>query len=1111
MSVTVYMKAAPEINTAAIAPGKVGREYEVQIDASGDIPIYVSADGLPAGLEVRELWHQLPNSVEENPGLSIYSPPLIRYYVPSILIAGIPEESGSFDIVVSVRNEWGDSADRTLTLYIAPPDDPIAIDIAHFPDEVFRDYILYNYDTNHDGMLGWQEIAAIQTFPADFSYTADPENGLVMTSPNTLAITDLTGIEYFTNLKTVCLPKGVKNVDLTGNTSLEALFLNEAEVESLDISGDTELRIIGGWISADIPQPFYCPPPRQWPETFKYIEYLELPPGDITQLDLEDNTELKRAEIPPQNASGDLISDDSAEYPYSFDFRTIISEDNLPKIDRDSIQVFDENGGTMQYVFDNYVLRFRTPPHVIKYKYDTGALNLKMDVTITIKQEYLVVRPEFTFASDDVPEGREGETYSFDITVRGTGPFRWVITDGRLPDGLTLDENTGRISGIPTGQGNFRVMITVSNSQYSVSITIIIIIRGRTGGGIEFTVSPDDVPEGREGESYSFDITVRGTGPFRWVITDGRLPGGLTLDENTGRISGIPTAHNSFRVTITVSDSSGYSVSITITIIIREAVAKPSITVTTPNTGTVGQSYTFRITVSGTAPFTWSVTSGSLPPGLILNQDGTITGTPTRADTFTFTITVSNSAGSVSQEFTIIIRAGGGSSSGLSITTASITSGTINVSYTFTLIASGSTSITWRIISGSLPAGLTLSTAGIISGTPTERGTFRFTVQASGGGRTVTREFTITINGEDTADITAPRITTSSLISGVLRISYSFRLTASGTSPVTWSVSKGTLPPGLSLMASGEIRGTPTAAGTFTFTVSVRNTAGEDSREFTLIIRASGDVSPDIGDGVKPDITAMFILKDGYIGIWYSVNLYAEGTRAISWRITEGRLPAGLTLNANGTISGTPTTAGEYVFTVEAVNNWGTDLAVFVINVYADSGQSTTGQTGGGTGTGIIYEYRRTITSLTEYELGFLPGDIYIIACVLPRFRVLTAGTYRFTVNIYETVQTGLTLVWFPFAESGSGGGTAAFMDYRGSQITVVPNNRRVIVSVYLDAGTYAPVIAALRPDEPESQDEKPSSGGGGGGGGCSSGFGVMMLAVLAGMPLCLRKENQPL
>ena len=429
----------------------------------------------------------------------------------------------------------------------------------------------------------------------------------------------------------------------------------------------------------------------------------------------------------------------------------------------------------------------------------------------------------------------------------------------------------------------------------------------------------------------------------------------------------------------------------------------------------------------------------------------------------------------------------------LSIITTRVSTGTVSISYNFTFTASGTGSLTWSVIGGSLPPGLKLTSGGTLTGTPTQAGDFSFRVQVrSSSGQTAAEKFMLTIRLN--TSVTRPVITTTSLTGGTVSVSYSEQLTATGSTPITWRIVGGALPAGLSLTNSGAITGTPTTAGTFTFTVIAENSAGSDRKELSITIRTdSGNT------GIKPDIIATYTLKNATVGVWYSVSLYAEGTRAISWRITEGSLPAGLTLNtSDGTITGTPRGTGQYTFTVEALNSWGTDIAIFVINVYTASGN------GGGTTTtitNIVYEYTRTIYSLTEYELSMLPGSLYIIAAVLPRFRVVTAGTYQFTVSIYDTVPAGLTLVWFPFALSGSGGENAIFLNTSRQEITLSPDNRRLIVSVYLEAGTYAPVIAVLRPsEEEESPDVEPAADGGGGGGGCSYGMGSLMLLVVAGL-----------
>ena len=397
-----------------------------------------------------------------------------------------------------------------------------------------------------------------------------------------------------------------------------------------------------------------------------------------------------------------------------------------------------------------------------------------------------------------------------------------------------------------------------------------------------------------------------------------------------------------------------------------------------------------------------------------------------------------------------------------SITTTSVTSGIAGRSYSFRFRGTGTGSLTWRIISGSIP-GLKLASDGTLSGTPTAHGTYTIGVSVTDSSTKLTYELYFTI-------------------------------TATGSTPITWRLLSGDLPAGISITSTGFITGTPTVRGKFTFTVIAENSIEPDRRTFTLTIgEGSG------GTGIKPDIIATYTLKDAIVGVWYSAALYAEGTRAISWRLTSGSLPAGLTLNTSeGTITGTPRGTGQYTFTVEALNSWGTNIAIFVINVYANNTNIVDKDT---TTTTIVYEYMRTIYSLTEYELSMLPSSIYIIAAVLPRFRVVSAGTYTFTVNIYDTVPAGLKLVWFPFAVSGSGGGSAIFLNMSRQEITLSPDNRRLIVSVYLEAGTYAPVIAVLRPSEEEkSPDVEPAADGGGGGGGCSYGMGSLVLVAVAGL-----------
>lgn len=165
----------------------------------------------------------------------------------------------------------------------------------------------------------------------------------------------------------------------------------------------------------------------------------------------------------------------------------------------------------------------------------------------------------------------------------------------------------------------------------------------------------------------------------------------------------------------------------------------------------------------------------------------------------------------------------------------------------------------------------------------------------------------------------APNITTETLPDGTVGATYSQTLTATGDTPITWTLQSGSLPAGLSLGVNGVISGTPTTAtsGTVTFTVKAVNDVGSDTKELTIVVK-SAPVDP--VDPVAPTITTE-TLPGGTVGKLYSQTLAATGDTPITWSLETGsRLPAGLTLAGTGVISGTPTTSGTVTFTVKASN-----------------------------------------------------------------------------------------------------------------------------------------------------------------------------------------------
>jgi Putative Ig domain len=185
---------------------------------------------------------------------------------------------------------------------------------------------------------------------------------------------------------------------------------------------------------------------------------------------------------------------------------------------------------------------------------------------------------------------------------------------------------------------------------------------------------------------------------------------------------------------------------------IAAAVTTLQITTTTLPAGQVGAAYSTLLQASGgTTPYSWGLGSGVLPAGLSLSTSGTLSGTPTTAGSFTFTIKVTDSTTPTAQTatksltFTVASAA-----TPVEITTTSVPAGQVSVAYSTTLQATNGTSpYTWSLSSGALPAGLTLSAAGAISGTPTTTGTSSFTVKVTDSGSpatTATATFSITVS-----------------------------------------------------------------------------------------------------------------------------------------------------------------------------------------------------------------------------------------------------------------------------------------------------------------------------------------------------------------------------
>ena len=619
-----------------------------------------------------------------------------------------------------------------VPMYVTYPDDDlvihdtwIKIDEAHFPDLYFRAYVK-NFDNNDDGYFSDSEIEAVTSFgwvggphPDNNPYNSEATGTLIQNGNLWAKIKSIEGVKYFKNLEWLYVYNDkIENIDVSGMTKLGDLRCYGNKITSINAYGCTSL----------------------W--------NLEAYDNELTSIQLADCPKLQKLNISNNTKLTSLSC-------------TNCSLTSLLVNNCTSLSYIDCSGNS------NVQL----------------ALNGCSSLEKLIRDSSVNVRGSApVFTTTNLPDAKVNTYYSQYInatgqTASGTPSVFYRIRAMRRTLNLSINKTTGLLSGTPTEAVNnadltIEAYNYVGSTQQSLPVNVLPVVTPPTITTSNTTTIEAITKQSsfRQGNNTFTGFTATGEN-VTWSLS-GNLPAGLGLNSSTGKFTGTPNYTENgktswkgvtYNFSVTATNNGGSDTK-SFTMNLFES---PIITTTagTLKDGYVDDKYTTEINATGSNYYMgWKLDSGSFPDGLDFDSNNMssgslgsrtaiITGTPTRAGSYPFTLKVA--AGSLwgiglsprpgeyaTKNFTIQIA-------DKPVINGSFTSGMVGVEYSSTVeVKGGFSSYSWTY-SGTLPTGLKVLRNGskfTLYSTPTKEGNYPFTLTVSDkNGKTNTKTFNISI------------------------------------------------------------------------------------------------------------------------------------------------------------------------------------------------------------------------------------------------------------------------------------------------------------------------------------------------------------------------------